>query len=144
MVRNSLKFVPWKDRKVVAGDLKEIYRAATVEKAEKQLRTFAEKWDTKYPMISKSWQNHWNNIIPFFAYPPEIRKAIYTTNAIESLNMSLRKVLKNKAAFPNDQALKKILFLAIRNISKKWSMPIRDWGQAINQFAILHPDRIEL
>ena len=144
MVRNSLKFVPWKDRKVVARDLKEIYRAATVERAEKQLSTFAEKWDTKYPMISKSWQNHWNNIIPFFAYPPEIRKAIYTTNAIESLNMSLRKVLKNKAAFPNDQALKKILFLAIRNISQKWSMPIRDWGQAINQFAILHPDRIEL
>ncbi len=144
MVRNSLKFVPWKDRKVVARDLKEIYRAATVEKAEKQLRTFAEKWDTKYPMISKSWQNHWNNVIPFFAYPPEIRKAIYTTNAIESLNMSLRKVLKNKAAFPSDQALKKILFLALRNISKKWSMPIRDWGQAINQFAILHPDRIEL
>ncbi len=141
MVRNSLRFVPWKDRKLVARDLKEVYRAATAEKAEKQLRLFAEKWDTKYPMISKSWQNHWNNIIPFFAYSPEIRKAIYTTNAIESLNMSLRKVLKNKAAFPSDQALKKILFLAIRNISKKWSMPIRDWGMAINQFAILHPER---
>ncbi|MCG8606810.1 IS256 family transposase [bacterium] len=141
MVRNSLKFVPWKDRKSVARDLKEVYRAATVEQAEKQLRVFAEKWDVKYPMISKSWRSHWNNIIPFFAYPPQIRKAIYTTNAIESLNMSLRKVLKNKAAFPSDQALKKILFLALRNIAKKWSMPIRDWGQTINQFAILHPER---
>jgi putative transposase len=141
MVRNSLKFVPWKDRKIVARDLKEVYRAATVDKAEKQLRLFAEAWDAKYPMISKSWLNHWNNIIPFFAYPPEIRKAIYTTNAIESLNMSLRKVLKNKAAFPSDEALKKILFLALRNIAKKWSMPIRDWAQAINQFSIMHPER---
>jgi len=142
MVRNSLKFVPWKDRKVVAQDLKEVYRAATVEKAEKQLRLFAEAWDAKYPMISKSWLNHWSNIIPFFAYPPEIRKAIYTTNAVESLNMSLRKVLKNKAAFPSDEAVKKILFLALRNISQKWSMPIRDWGQAINQFSIMHPQRL--
>jgi putative transposase len=141
MVRNSLKFVPWKDRKVVARDLKEVYRAATVDKAEKQLRLFAEAWDAKYPMISKSWLNHWNNIIPFFAYPPEIRKAIYTTNAIESLNMSLRKVLKNKAAFPSDEAVKKIMFLALRNIAKKWSMPIRDWAQAINQFSIMHPER---
>jgi len=141
MVRNSLKFVPWKNRKAVAQDLKEIYKAATVEKAEQQLRLFAEKWDAKYPMIHKSWQVHWNNIIPLFSYPPEIRKAIYTTNAIESLNMSLRKVLKNKAAFPSDQALKKILFLAIGNISKKWTMPIRDWALAINQFVILFPDR---
>jgi len=144
MVRNSLKFVPWKDRRAVARDLKEVYRAATVAKAEKQLHAFADKWDTKYPMIFKSWQNHWNNIIPFFAYPPEIRKVIYTTNAIESLNMSLRKVLKNKAAFPSDQALMKILFLALRNISQKWNRPIIEWGRAINQFAILHPDRMKI
>ncbi len=144
MVRNSLRFVSSKDRRPVARDLKEIYRAATVEKAEKQLRVFAEKWDMKYPLVSKSWRSHWNNIIPFFAYPPEIRKAIYTTNAIESLNMSLRKVIKNKAAFPSDLALKKILFLAMENISKKWSMPIYHWGQAINQFAIMHPERMNL
>lgn len=144
MVRNSLKFVPWKDRKLVAHDLKEIYRAVTVEKAEKQLHLFAEKWDSKYPMISKSWQNHWDKVIPFFQYSPEIRKVIYTTNAIESLNMSLRRVLKNKAAFPNDDAVKKILFLALRNITKKWSMPIRNWPLAINQFAILYPDRFNI
>jgi putative transposase len=143
MVRNSLRFVPWKDRKVVAADLKEIYRSVTAEQAENQLRIFSEKWDSKYPMISKSWQNHWNNVIPFFAYPAEIRKVIYTTNAIESLNMSLRKVLKNKAAFPSDQSLKKVLFLAMRNISKKWSMPIHNWKQAVNQFAILFPDRFK-
>ncbi len=144
MVRNSLKFVSSKDRGPVARDIKEVYRAATLERAEKQLRAFAEKWDTKYPSISKSWHKHWNNIIPFFAYPPEIRRVIYTTNAIESLNMSLRKVIKNKAAFPSDLALKKILFLALKNISKKWSRPIPNWGQAINQFAILHPERINV
>lgn len=144
MVRNSLRFVPWKDRKMVASGLKEIYRAATAEQAENQLRIFSEKWDEKYPMISKSWQDNWNNVIPFFTYPKEIRKAIYTTNAIESLNMSLRKVIKNKPAFPSDQALKKILFLAMRNIAKKWSMPIKDWGLAINQFAILFPERLKI
>ncbi len=99
MVKNSLKFVPWKDRKVVARDLKEIYRASTVEKAEKQLRIFAEKWDTKYPLISRSWQNHWNNIIPFFAYPPEIRKAIYTTNAIGSLKHVTEESAEKQSSF---------------------------------------------
>jgi len=144
MVRNSLKFVSWKDRKAVAGDLKEIYRPATVELAEKALEAFSAKWDEKYPAISPSWRNNWANIIPLFAYPPEIRRAIYTTNAIESLNMSLRKIIKTKSSFPNDDALKKILYLALKNIEKKWTMPIQNWSGAINQFLILFGDRVPL
>ncbi len=144
MVRNSLKFVSWKDRKAVAGDLKEIYRPATVELAEKALQAFSAKWDEKYPAISPSWRNNWANIIPLFSYPPEIRRAIYTTNAIESLNMSLRKVIKTKSSFPNDDALKKILYLALKNIEKKWTMPIQNWSGAINQFLILFGDRVPL
>jgi putative transposase len=144
MVRNSLKFVSYKDRKKIAGDLKEIYRAATVEVAEKALETFSATWDSKYPSISQSWKNNWANIIPFFAYPPEIRKVVYTTNAIESLNMTLRKILKTRASFPNDDALRKLLFLGLQNASKKWTMPIRDWGSAINQFLILYGDRVAL
>jgi putative transposase len=144
MVRNSLRFVPWKDRKVVASDLKEIYRSATVEMAEKALDSFAAKWDKKYPAISPSWKNNWANIIPLFAYPEDIRRAIYTTNAIESLNMSLRKIIKTKASFPNDDALKKSLYLALNNIEKKWTMPIHNWSGAMNQFLILFGDRVPL
>ena len=144
MVRHSLKFVPWKDRKIVAADLKEIYHAPTVELAEKALEAFSAKWDGKYPAISPSWRNNWANIIPLFAYPENIRRAIYTTNAIESLNMSLRKVIKTKASFPNDDALKKILYLALNNIEKKWTMPLRDWSGAMNQFLILFGDRVPL
>lgn len=144
MVRNSLKFVSYKDRKTVAKDLKEIYRATTAEKAAKQLQLFAEQWDQKYPLISKSWQKNWDKIIPFFAYPPEIRKVIYTTNAIESLNMSLRRVLKTKASFPHDDAVKKILYLALNNISKKWTRPIQNWNLAMNQFAIRFEERIKI
>lgn len=144
MVRNSLKFVSYKDRKKIAGDLKEIYRAATVEVAEKALETFSATWNSKYPSISQSWKNNWANIIPFFAYPPEIRKVVYTTNAIESLNMTLRKILKTRASFPNDDALRKLLFLGLQNASKKWTMPIRDWVSAINQFLILYGDRVAL
>ena len=142
MVRNSLKFVSWKDRKAVAADLKEIYRPATVELAEKALEAFSVKWDSKYPAITPSWRNNWENIIPLFAYPPDIRRVIYTTNTIESLNMSLRKVLKTKAFFPNDDALRKILYLALNNVAKKWTMPIRNWTGAINQFLILFGDRV--
>ena len=144
MVRNSLKFVSYKDRKAVAKDLQAVYRATTADNAEQQLKAFADKWDMKYPLISKSWQNHWDKIIPFFAYPPEIRKVVYTTNAIESLNMSLRRVLKTKASFPNDEAVKKILYLAMRNIAKKWTMPIQNWNLAMNQFAILFEERIKI
>jgi len=144
MVRNSLRYVSWKDRKAVAGDLKAVYKAVTEEDGERSLTTFEEKWDEKYPLIGKSWRNNWGRVIPFFAYPEAIRKAIYTTNTIESLNMTLRKVTKNRASFPNDTAALKLLYLAIRNIMKKWTMPIIDWGAAINQFAIIFEDRVSI
>lgn len=144
MVRNSLKFVSYKFRRELAADLKTIYRAVSVEEAEENLEAFSRKWDAKYPMISKSWKAHWDQVTPFLAYPHDIRKVIYTTNAIESLNMTLRKVIKNRSSFPNDNAVKKLMFLALNNISKKWTMPIRDWGSAINQFAIKFEGRIEL
>lgn len=142
MVRHSLRYVSWKQRKEVAEDLKNIYNAPTVEQAETNLTTFAKKWDTSHPTISKSWRNNWERIIPLFSYPPGIRKAIYTTNAIESLNMSLRKVTKNRGSFPNDEAMTKLLYLAMKNISKKWTLPIRDWKSAMNQFTILFEGRM--
>ncbi len=142
MVRHSLRYVSWKQRKEVAADLKSIYSAPTVEQAETNLTAFAAKWDASHPTISKSWRNNWERIIPLFGYPPDIRKAIYTTNAIESLNMSLRKVTKNRGSFPNDEAMLKLLFLALRNISKKWTMPIHDWKSALNQFTIIFETRM--
>ena len=142
MVRNSLKFVSWKQRKEVARDLKTIYQAATTEKAEQALVEFSDKWDAKYPMISQSWWRNWDNLTSFFNFPPEIRKVIYTTNAVESLNSSFRKVLKTKGSFPNDEAVFKLIYLAFRNISKKWTRPIANWSLALNQFAILFPDRL--
>ena len=142
MLRNSFKYVSYKDRKELAADLKPVYTAATVEEAECCLEEFAEKWDDKYPTISKSWRSHWAHITPFFAYPEDIRKVIYTTNAIESLNMTLRKVIKNKRVFPDDNSAMKLIYLAINNISKKWTMPIRDWRAAMGRFAIEFGDRI--
>ncbi len=142
MIRNSLRYVGWKSRKEIAADLKKIYGAKTVEAAELALKDFAKKWDAQFPTISKSWLSHWENIIPFFGYPAEIRKVIYTTNAIESVNMSLRKVIKHKRIFPSDEAALKQLYLALRNISKKWTMPIRDWGAAMNRFMIMFDDRM--
>ena len=142
MVRNSLRYVSWKQRKEVAADLKGIYHAPTVDQADANLTAFAKKWDASHPTISKSWRNNWERIIPLFGYPPEIRKAIYTTNAIESLNMSLRKVTKNRGSFPNDEAMTKLLYLAMRNISKKWTMPIHDWKSALNQFTIIFERRM--
>lgn len=142
MVRNSLRFVSWKQRKEVAADLKLIYQAPTLDQAETNLTAFAKKWDASHPTIAKSWRNNWERIIPMFSYPPEIRKAIYTTNAIESLNMSLRKVTKNRGSFPNDEAMTKLLYLAMKNISKKWTLPIRDWKSAMNQFTILFEGRM--
>lgn len=135
-VRNSLNSVSYKDRKAVAADLKAIYSAATVSEAEQALIDFSQIWDKQYPTISQSWLKHWNQVIPFFAFPPDIRKAIYTTNAIESLNMTLRKVLRNHRSFPTDESAMKVIYLAIHNISKKWTMPIRDWKAALNRFAI--------
>jgi len=144
MVRNSMKYVSWKDRKALAVDLKKVYSAKTLDDAESALTAFADKWDDKYPSISKSWLNHWENVTPFFDYPADIRKAIYTTNAIESLNMTLRKVIKNKRVFPSDNSVFKVLFLAIENISKKWTMPIHNWKAAMNRFTIECEGRIQL
>ena len=142
MVRNSLKYVSWKQRKEVAADLKRIYQSATAEQAEMELTAFETKWDETHPTISQSWRRNWAQVIPFFVYPADIRKVIYTTNAIESLNMSLRKVTKNRGSFPNDEAMFKLLYLALRNIAKKWTLPIRDWKAAMNRFSILFEDRM--
>lgn len=142
LVRHSLKYVGWKQRKEVAADLKKIYQASTEQEAEMALEDFAKKWDGKFPTISQTWRRNWTRVIPFFAHPPEVRKVIYTTNAIESLNMSLRKVTKNRGSFPNDEAALKLLYLALANISKKWTMPIRDWKAALNQFAIVYEGRM--
>jgi len=142
MVRNSLKYVSWKDRKVLVEDLKKIYRAKTIEEAELALSEFSNKWDGKYPVISQSWLRNWDNLTPFFAYPADVRRAIYTTNAIESMNMTLRKVIKNKRVFPNDEAVFKLLYLAINNVSKKWTMPIHNWKEAMNWFMIEFGDRM--
>jgi transposase-like protein len=136
MVRNSTKFVSYKDLKKVCADLKAVYTAVSEEAGRDALEGFGKTWDGKYPMIYESWVSHWGDLSEFFKYPPEIRRAIYTTNAIESLNYQLRKVTRNRLTFINDDAILKIMYLAIRNASKKWTMPIRDWGMALNQFAI--------
>ena len=142
MVRNSLRFVPWKDKKAVVADLKTIYTATNAEVAKESLNAFRTKWDEKYPTIADFWERNWEGLVPFLSYPDYIRKAIYTTNAIESLNRSLRKISKNRGSFPNDESALKLLYLALRNISKKWTMPIRLWKQALNQFVILFPGRL--
>lgn len=142
LIRQSLRYVSWKERKVLAADLKLIYGSATLDEAEIALTAFAEKWDNQYPTISQIWLRHWDNVTPFFDYPPEIRKVIYTTNAIESLNMTLRKVMKNKRIFPSDDAAFKQIYLALQNISKKWTMPIRDWKPALARFMIEFEGRI--
>lgn len=142
LVRYSLNFVGWQQRKAVAEDLKRIYQAATAEEAEQRLAEFEAKRGQAYPSISKSWRRNWERVIPFFDYPPEIRKVIYTTNAIESLNMGLRKVTKNRGSFPSDDAVLKLFYLAIRNISKKWTVAIRDWKAALNRFTIQFEDRM--
>ena len=142
MVRHSLNYVSWKRRKEVAADLRHIYQAATAQEAEQRLGEFEARWDEQYLPIGQSWRRNWNRLIPFFDYPPEIRKVIYTTNAIESVNMSLRKLTKNRGSFPSDEALLKLFYLALRNISLKWSMPIRDWKAALTRFTIEFGDRL--
>ena len=141
-VRYSLNYVSWKLRKVVAADLRTIYAAATAEEAATRLDEFELKWGQDYASIVQSWRRNWQRIIPFFDYPPEIRRVIYTTNAIESVNMSLRKVTKNRGAFPSDEALLKLFYLALRNISQKWTMPIHHWKAALNRFTILFEERM--
>ncbi len=142
MVRHSLNYGSWKRRAEVAADLKRIYTSATLEEAELHLGEFEAKWDTDYPPIGQSWRRNWDRLTPFFDFPPEIRKVIYTTNAIESVNYSLRKLTRHRGAFPSDEALIKLLYLALRNISKKWTMPIRDWKAALNQFTIRYEERL--
>ena len=141
-VRNSLKYVSYKDRKTVASDLKRIYQSATAEEAERELGAFEQTWGEKFPSIGKSWRKHWDNLITLFDYPKEIRKAIYTTNAIESLNSVIRKAIKNRKIFPTDQSVLKVIYLATEKASAKWTMPIRDWKAAMNRFEIMFPDRI--
>jgi putative transposase len=142
MVRNSLKYVSYKDRRQVAADLKTIYKVATESEAEVNLDKFAEKWDKRYPTISKSWRQHWSKIIPMFAFPDEIRKVIYTTNPVESVNMTLRKASRNHRIFPTDDAVFKVMYLAALNISKKWTQPFRDWGAVLSRFAIEFEGRL--
>ena len=144
LIRNSLRYVPWKDSKAVAADLKPIYRAATLAEAETALEDFAAKWDEHYPAVSQIWLRHWENIIPIFDYPMEIRRVIYTTNAIESVNRSLRKVIKTKAVFPDEESVFKLMYLAMNNISKRWNRPIKNWKVALSHFAILFPERFKL
>jgi putative transposase len=142
MVRHSLSYVGWKERKAVAADLKAIYRAATVELAEVALRAFEAKWDARFPSISKSWRTHWPELITFMKYPAEIRQVIYTTNAIEAVNRSLRKISKNRGVFPNTESLLKLYYLALERIAKKWTKPLLDWGAALNRFVIEFGDRV--
>ena len=142
MVRNSIKYVPWKDYKPVTADLKRIYQSVTEEEALLALTQFEERWDDKYPQISRSWRAHWHNLNTLFKYPEDIRRAIYTTNAIESLNSVIRKVIKKRKLFPTDDSAKKVVYLAIRDASKKWTMPIRNWKSALNRFMIEFEDRL--
>jgi transposase-like protein len=142
LVRNSLKYVAWKDYKAVTQDLKAIYRSATEAEASLALERFATAWDNKYPQISRSWRSHWPHLATLFNYPDEIRTAIYTTNAIESLNSVVRKAVEKRKLFPTDEAAKKVIFLAIQDASKKWTMPIKNWKSALNRFMIEFDDRL--
>jgi putative transposase len=142
LVRASLNYVNWKERKRVAADLKPIYRAATAEEAEQRLADFTAEWGAKYRAIGKLWQENWDRVIPFFAFPAEVRKVIYTTNAVESLHMSLRKIIKNRGSFPSEEAALKLLYLALQNVIRKWEA-IQHWKEALNQFEVLWGDRIK-
>jgi transposase-like protein len=142
MVRNSIRYVPWKDYKAVTTDLKQIYQSVTEEEALVALDQFSQRWGDKYPQISRSWHAHWHNLNTLFNYPQEIRKAIYTTNAIESLNSVIRKAIKKRKLFPTDDSAKKVVYLAIQAASKKWTMPIRNWKMALNRFMIEFEDRL--
>lgn len=140
LIRNSLAFVSWKDRRTVLPDIKAIYRAETAELAAARLEEFETKWGARYPAIAPCWQRAWQHVVPMFAFPPEIRKMIYTTNALESLHRSLRKIIKTRGSFPSDEAASKLLYLAIRNAGVNWRRPIA-WTAAMGQFAIMFDDR---
>jgi len=142
MVRNSLRYVPWKTKRAVLKDLKRVYKAATIEAAEQALDAFEQAWGQQYPMAVKAWRSRWENVIPFFGYPEPIRKVIYTTNAVESLNAQLRKVTRKRGAFPTDDSVRKVLYLAVTRASKKWTMPIQDWAAALNFFSVVFEGRV--
>jgi len=142
LLRASLNYVSWKQRKQVAADLKPVYRASTAEEAQLRLEEFAIKWDRPYPTIAQMWRRNWDHVTPFFAYPAEIRKVVYTTNAIESLNMSLRKVIKTRGSFPSEEAAMKLLYMGLEHIAQTWTMPVQDWKAALQRFAILFGDRL--
>ena len=142
LIRGSLRYVSWKERKVVVRDLKAIYRAPTLEAAAEALEAFAERWDSRFPQISRMWRTHWANLTPFFDYPPEIRRVIYTTNAIESVNASLRKVTKHRGAFPTPDSVRKVLYLAIMKASERWNRPVQDWTSALNHLSIVFEGRL--
>jgi len=143
MVRNSMKYVPWKGYKAIAADLKRIYQSSTEDEALLELERFAETWDGRYPQISKSWRANWENLNTLFAYPEDIRRAIYTTNAIESLNSVILKAIKKRKLFPTDASAMKVVYLAITEASKKWTMPIRNWKPALNHFMIVFEERLK-
>ena len=142
LIRSSLRYVSWKERRAVARDLKAIYRAPTLEAAEEELEAFGAQWDSRFPQISRIWRAHWANLTPFFDYPPEIRKVIYTTNAVESINAQLRKVTKHRGAFPTPDSVRKVLYLAIMKASERWTRPIPDWTSALNHLSIVFEGRI--
>jgi transposase-like protein len=143
LVRNSVKYVPWKDYKAVTADLKLIYQSVTEAEALLALEQFSARWDGKYPQISRSWRANWHNLNTLFDYPEDIRKAIYTTNAIESLNSVIRKAVQKRKLFPTDESAKKVVYLAIQEASQKWTMPIKNWKSALNRFMIEFEDRLQ-
>lgn len=144
MMRSSLKYVPHKDKKAVAHDLKEIYNAPTEDAAKESLENFKAKWGTTYPLIARQWESKWEDLNTIYSYPTDIRNIIYTTNTIESLNMSLRKITRNRRIFPSDESALKIITLDILEASKKWTIPIKNWGKALSYFGLKHPERMEL
>lgn len=140
-IRNSMKYVNYKDQKAMMVDLKQVYQAATLEQAEQAFLMVNEKWGKKYPVVIRSWENNWSELSTYFSYPHEIRRLIYTTNIVEAYHRQLRKVTKTKTVYPTDDALRKILYLATMDISKKWTMPVRDWTMCISQFVIQFGER---
>ncbi|WP_330178558.1 IS256 family transposase [Candidatus Vondammii sp. HM_W22] len=142
MVRNSMKYVPWKDYKAVTADLKKIYKSVTEDEAPLELDNFSNRWDDKYPQLNRSWRSHWHNLNTLFGYPEDIRRAIYTTNAIESMNSVVRKAIKKRKLFPTDDSAMKVVYLAVQQASKKWTMPICNWKPALNRFMIEFEERL--
>jgi putative transposase len=145
LIRNSLSYASWKERKALAAAIKPIYTAPSAEAAEAALGAFeAGSWGERFPTVAASWRRAWSHVVPFFAFPPDVRRVIYTTNAIESINARLRKIIKTRGHFPNDEAATKLIWLALRNITAEWSRAAKEWKSAMNQFAIIYEDRFTL